>query len=121
MKKTLTVVFSLAAAVLVAAPPKSTPEVLAKGKASYATNCVLCHGEKGDGNGPAGQAMNPKPRDFNAGQFKNGNTPEGIFKTLGEGLKDTAMVSFQHLSEEERWALAHYVNNTFAARKAPKK
>jgi mono/diheme cytochrome c family protein len=29
--------------------PKSTPKLLEKGIASYATNCQVCHGPKGDG------------------------------------------------------------------------
>ena len=33
-------------------------------KGAYATACAACHGEAGDGNGPAGAALTPKPRDF---------------------------------------------------------
>src|SRR5262245_30292940 len=77
-----------------AAAPKATPELLAKGKASYTTNCVTCHGEKGDGNGPAGQYMKPKPRNLVTDKFKAGDKPEQIFKTVTEGLKNTSMVGF---------------------------
>ncbi|MEW5853624.1 MAG: cytochrome c [Myxococcota bacterium] len=97
-----------------AAPPQKSPELLGKGKTSFTTNCVLCHGEKGDGNGPAGAQMNPKPRDFSdVKSYKNGSKPEQIFKTLAEGIPGSAMVPFAHLSEEERWALAYYVADTF--------
>lgn len=89
--------------------PPATPQLLEKGKASFTTNCVTCHGEKGDGNGPAGKFMNPKPRDFSAGKFKGGEKPEQIFKTLTSGLTGTAMPGFGHLPEEERWALVHHV------------
>ena len=92
-----------------AGPPKATPELLEKGKAAYSTNCLTCHGEKGDGNGPAGAMMNPKPRDFAVGKFKKGNKPDQVFKTITNGLAGTSMAGFGHLSEEERWALAHYV------------
>jgi mono/diheme cytochrome c family protein len=30
----------------------------------YTMFCVSCHGENGDGNGPAGVALMPKPRNF---------------------------------------------------------
>lgn len=88
--------------------PKSTPALLEKGKAAYVASCEMCHGPKGDGNGPAGAAMNPKPRDFST-PFKNGNKPDQIFKTITEGLAGTAMVAFAHLTEEDRWGAVYHV------------
>lgn len=88
---------------------KATPELIEKGKAAYKTNCLSCHGEKGDGNGPAGMYLKPKPRAFKGETFKNGDKPEDLFKTLADGMPGTAMVSFKHLPEEVRWALVHYV------------
>ena len=93
----------------VSAAPKPTKEVLEKGKASFALNCAACHGEKGNGDGPAAAALNPKPRNYTSDKFKNGETPDDVFKTLGAGLPNTAMVAFAHLPEDERWALALWV------------
>lgn len=87
----------------------STPARVEAGKALYSKNCAACHGEKGDGNGPAGKMMNPKPRDFKAGNFKNGDKPDQIFKTITEGLSGTAMAPFKTLSDEERSSLTYYV------------
>ncbi|MBI2374187.1 MAG: cytochrome c [Deltaproteobacteria bacterium] len=92
-----------------AAAPKSTPELLGRGKAAFTVNCVPCHGEKGDGNGPAGQALNPKPRNFGTDPFKSGDKPEQIMKAISEGLPGTAMVAFAHIPEEERWGLVYHV------------
>jgi cytochrome c len=92
-----------------AAAPKTTPALIEKGKTSYSTNCLACHGEKGEGNGPAGQYLLPKPRNFTAEPFKKGNKPEEVFKSISEGLQGSTMVSFARLPEEERWALAYYV------------
>ena len=39
----------------VSAPPKVTPELIAKGQAAFTLNCAPCHGEKGDGSGPYGE------------------------------------------------------------------
>lgn len=89
--------------------PKETPELLEKGKAAYAVSCVVCHGEKGMGDGPAGAGLNPKPRDFTKDAMKQGNKPAEVFVSITEGLKDTLMIGFPQLSEEERWGLTYYV------------
>ncbi len=99
-----------------AAPP-STKELLEKGKAAFTINCVACHGPKGAGDGAAAVALNPKPRNYATDVFKNGDKVENVFKTLAEGIKDTAMVSFAHLPEQDRWALAYYVLELRAAGK----
>ena len=89
--------------------PKSTADLLKKGKAAYTTSCVICHGEKGDGNGVQGQAMNPKPRSFITGKFKNGGKPEELFKTITNGLEGTAMAGFESIPEEDRWGLVYFI------------
>lgn len=100
---------ALAANAAFAGPMKSSPELLEKGKASFTTNCALCHGDKGDGNGPAGAAMDPKPRNFAKDKFKKGTKPAQVFETITKGLDGTSMAAYGHLSEEERWGLAYYV------------
>lgn len=89
--------------------PASSPAMIEKGKASYAANCATCHGDSGDGMGPAGQYMNPKPRNFSKDKFKKGDKVEQIFQTITKGLAGTAMTAYGHLSEDDRWALSHYI------------
>jgi mono/diheme cytochrome c family protein len=89
--------------------PKLTPELATKGRATYLTVCSSCHGEKGDGLGPAGMYLNPKPRHFATEPFKQGEGVEQIFATLQTGVAGTAMVAFPQLTEEDRWAVAYYV------------
>jgi len=119
MKWLIALALTFAASSAFAKPPKVTPQLLEKGKTVYTTNCVACHGDKGDGQGVAAAALNPKPRDF-AGPYKNGNKPEQVFKTIAEGIPNTGMVAWTHLSEEDRWAVTHYVLQTFT-KKAKKK
>jgi mono/diheme cytochrome c family protein len=103
----------LAAAVLstaaVAAPPAKDQALLDKGKASFTANCAACHGEKGDGTGPAAVALNPKPRNYATESFKQGDKLEDVFKSISEGVKGTQMVAFNYLPEVDRWALAYWV------------
>lgn len=98
--------FAFAAAA--GAPPKKTPELLKQGKTSYEMNCAACHGDGGKGDGPAGAALDPKPRDLVKGAFKKGAAPAQVFDTISKGIDGTTMVSFGHLTEQERWALTYY-------------
>lgn len=88
-----------------------TPELIARGKTLYETNCISCHGEKGDGKGPAAVALTPKPRNFLEEEFKYGDDVQSIFKTLEKGSPGTAMPSFAQLSSDDRKALAAYVGS----------
>ncbi len=105
---------ALAAAVLVASaaraaePPKQTPELVAKGQAAYAKYCASCHGPKGEGDGPVGKALHPKPRNFVTEPLKNPKVT-GVYETVSNGVKGTAMIPFKHLPDEDRWALSYYV------------
>lgn len=40
------------------------------GKTNYDMLCTTCHGPTGKGDGPAGAALTPPPRDFSVGEFK---------------------------------------------------
>jgi mono/diheme cytochrome c family protein len=94
-------------------------DVIEMGKQLYASNCVSCHGETGEGNGPAGASLNPPPRNFtNMDNWKNGATLEGLYKTMQEGIPNTGMASFANLLPEQRLALIFYVR-TFSPQFPP--
>lgn len=87
----------------------ATPELLIRGKNVFEQNCITCHGEKGLGNGPASRAINPKPRNFVKADFKFGNSPAQMFKTVSNGIDGTAMPPWKDaLPEIDRWAVIHY-------------
>lgn len=54
---------------------------IAAGKAKYDMFCVTCHGPNGKGDGPVGQSLNPKPRDFTNGQWKIDTDGDGTAGT----------------------------------------
>jgi mono/diheme cytochrome c family protein len=102
-----TAVAVAAAPASASAPPPRTPELLARGKASYGTYCAACHGPAGAGDGPAARALRPAPKDLTT---VSGGAP-GVYAVLDTGVKGTAMVAFRHLSEPDRWAIAHFVES----------
>jgi mono/diheme cytochrome c family protein len=88
------------------------PALMARGKALYAQTCATCHGPEGRGDGPGGVGLTPRPRNFTgATGWKNGTRLEDIYKTLSEGIKGSAMVSYSDLSKRDRMALAHTVQS----------
>lgn len=93
-------------------------ETLALGARAYARYCSGCHGEKGDGKGPASEQLYPKPRDFTRGLYKFRTTPWGslptdddIYRTITTGVYGTSMPSWALVPEVERRALVQYVKS----------
>ncbi len=99
----------------------SADPVLEKGKAIYASKCVQCHGDQGDGKGIAADNFDPRPRDFTSGAFKIRTTESGELPThadlqniIRRGLPYTGMPAWPRFTDGELDALAKYVE-TFNA------
>ena len=91
-----------------------TDELVSKGKALYQSNCASCHGTDGKGDGPASTGLNPPPRNYTVKTgWVNGEKISQIYETLEEGIAGSAMRSFDYLSPEDKFALAHYIRKTF--------
>jgi len=115
------------AATVASAPmPEATEEFVEAGREIYIRRCSFCHGLIGDGNGPAADYLDPRPRDFTLGTFKFRTTISGelptdadLFRTVSRGLPGTAMQAFDDqlikngLSETQRWQVIAYIQ-TFA-------
>jgi mono/diheme cytochrome c family protein len=87
-----------------------TPEMISKGKQLFTTTCTSCHGFEGKGDGVAGAALNPKPRNFHATEgWKNGRKVTEIYKTLQFGIQGSGMAAFDYVSPEERVAIISYI------------
>jgi cytochrome c oxidase cbb3-type subunit 2 len=100
----------------------NTPEQAARGKVVYERRCTGCHGDKGDGNGPAATFLDPRPRNFTLGSFKFRTTPSGslptdgdLYRTLTRGVRWTAMPTWHELPEKDRFAVIAYIK-TFSQR-----
>jgi mono/diheme cytochrome c family protein len=107
--------------------PEKTPSedyqsaVLEEGRAAYTTYCAGCHGEQGDGNGPAAGFLSPRPRNFITAQFKFSSTRSGrlptdedLKRTIREGLRGSAMPPWPFLTEGTIDSLVSYIK-TFSS------
>lgn len=79
------------------------------GASLFAANCATCHGPQGQGDGPAGAALDPRPADLTKRPYKYGCCARMIGKTLKSGVHGTAMPSFASLTDDQRAKLAQYV------------
>ena len=89
---------------------------LAHGMHVYTLRCAGCHGDSGDGNGPAGHYLRPRPRDYRRGIFKFTSTPYGarparqdLVRTIRRGAKGTSMPAFPWMSKNDLDAVIDYV------------
>jgi mono/diheme cytochrome c family protein len=77
-------------------------DVLTQGQIKYMQYCRACHGEDGDGRGPAAKGLRPPPRNFTKAIFKFGGvvphdppslpTDDDFRRIVKSGLHGTAML-----------------------------
>ena len=120
--------------------PPATPELIELGRQIFTmeldtgsgeADCASCHGVQGRGDGASaydgedpetGERLlaqddwgNPiQPRNFTRGIFRGGNRPIDIYRRIRAGINGTPMPAHPDFSEEEVWALVHYVRSLSA-------
>ena len=97
------------------------------GKQTYEQQCVSCHGSAGKGDGPAGLAALPMPRDFSVGLFKfdadsdgRTGTDRDLFLVIRDGGAAAGgsplMASWAQLGDERIRELVVYVRSLAQSR-----
>ena len=80
---------------------------LSRGKNVYMDVCMACHGL--DGRGAGSVKLNPPPADLTSADVQ-GKLDAGLFKSIHDGRKNTAMGSWKYaLSDEEIHDVIAYV------------
>jgi len=83
-------------------------------RATFNTACAACHGQAGDGAGPAGAVLQPRPADFTDPAFWATRDDERIFTSISQGAVAVGgsplMVGWSNsYDEDEIRALVEYV------------
>ena len=83
-------------------------EAAQEGAAVFKTYCETCHGPHGHGDGPAGQALNPPPRNLAELQTIAGD--DFLFWRIREGKPGTPMIAWEGvLTDEQIWQTVSFI------------
>lgn len=100
------------------APVPDEKPTLERGRDIYLEKCAFCHGETGDGDGPAASFSSPRPRKLTKAQYKIRTTHFGkipsdqdIFYIITKGMPGTTMPAWNHLPDSDRWSLVLYLKS----------
>ncbi len=90
-------------------PFHKDPDAWKKVADTYKNLCVICHGDKGHGDGIAGMALTPKPADLTSDRVQK-QSDGALFWKLTNG--NSPMASYKEsLTEEQRWQLVNYIRH----------
>ena len=105
------------------------PEVLERGRRTYALRCATCHGPDGAGDGPAGRALAQPPADLRAGVYPRVLARRGggdrlpsddeFVAFLRAGSPDRGMPPFAHLGQPDLRAVAQFLKTLSPVWRAP--
>jgi len=99
--------------------PTDSASIAAGGK-SFAKYCVPCHGAGGHGDGPAGAALKPRPRDFTSTKNLRSENDGELFEVIKDGGASEKLSAMMpawggSLNKTQIWQLVAYVRS-FPAR-----
>lgn len=82
---------------------------LQQGQQLFQDNCVVCHGEKADGKGPAAAALETPPANFLDKKHSAMYGPGEKYWIITNGSGKTGMPGFSLLTPIQRWQLVNYI------------
>ena len=88
-------------------PIKDIPSAIQFGKSTYVSQCAICHGNSGEGDGVAGMGLTPRPADLTSNEFQ-GQSDGSIFWKITSGRPPMASYS-EIFSAKQRWQLVTYL------------
>jgi mono/diheme cytochrome c family protein len=89
-------------------PVPVTSAGLAEAAKIFKDNCVMCHGEKGMGDGETAKTLNRKPANFTDKAMMSQETDGALFWKMSQGR--SPMPSWEDVfSDTQRWELVNYL------------
>jgi mono/diheme cytochrome c family protein len=93
-------------------PIRSSPEVIAEGRAHWADHCTVCHANDGSGDVEMGRRLSPPAPDMRKDPTQK--MPDGeLFYIIEHGIRMTGMPGWggNGAGEEDSWKLVHFIRH----------
>jgi hypothetical protein len=82
-------------------------DTLERGRTAYGYFCIICHGQRLDGNGTVGQSFSPLPADLKSADVLDQSNGE-LFQKISFGFLRHPPLN-ETVPPEDRWAIIHYI------------
>ncbi len=90
-------------------PVVPSEKSLQQGRKLFLQNCSVCHGEKGNGKGPAAAALKTPPANFLDKKHSAIYGPGEKYWIIGNGTGKTGMPAFSQFTPVNRWDLVNFI------------
>jgi mono/diheme cytochrome c family protein len=91
-------------------PMKFTTNSVARGKRVYDTQCAMCHGDTGTGNGDVAKDIGAKPPDFTSPDTLKDRTDGELFAIIGEG-SGLMPAQGERMKDYHKWDAINYIRS----------
>lgn len=90
-------------------PISATEDSIETGGTLFATNCAVCHGEKGLGDGPTAETLEKKPADLTQSHVQQ-LSDGALFYIISHGKPETPMPAWENVLEaDDRWNVVNFL------------
>jgi mono/diheme cytochrome c family protein len=81
---------------------------LQRGHTLFTINCIMCHGETGEGNGPIAALIANKPANLTS-IITQSKTDGALFMTITNGVEGRMPPMIENTTVRDRWDLVNYI------------
>lgn len=97
-------------------PLAGDPEAISSGSKLFIANCATCHGESGEGDGPASAGLDPKPAALSNGELLSDLSDAYLYWRIAEGGSadpfKSAMPAWKGIfGDEQIWQLITFIRS----------
>ncbi len=79
----------------------------ARGKKTYKSECIRCHGKEGKGDGNSADLLDKQPADLTSAKVQS-QTDGELFWKISEGRKPMPLAK-RTLTDDQRWDIINYI------------
>lgn len=81
---------------------------VSRGETLFKLNCVICHGETGEGNGPVSFRIENKPANLTS-IITQSKSDGALFTTITNGVDGRMPPMVENLTVRDRWDVINYI------------